>query len=402
MCSLGPLDDFDRAALVSAVLTMEVVCGDNTAVADVIFIHGLTGDPIETWTNQTSSDEAGGYWPAWLCGDIPEVRCLTLGYPASVFEQWAKKEMGLFERAKSVLDFLHTQGYGSRPTILITHSLGGLLAKQLLQTAALSGKPEWKDLAARICLVVFLATPHAGTGLANALRFIFPRLGSFFANELATDSFTLQELNESYRAFASSRPIKTVVYYEKFKTKNTAIVVDAASADPGVAGTFTIPVDADHITICKPLSRKSVVYLGVLAHIRSVLPLTDTSDASRRAASDRRALLQKLIDANREYEYGHANEMQNRFARDYYRMGLHTPARLQREELLSEVEQRFLMHVYHGCICRGSTDEAILDAVQSRVIDPIVNRYGGRISSLTVMEAIYYLTEQCFLSWNQI
>lgn len=40
-------------------LQFESVCGHkNAAVLDIVFIHGLTGDPKETWTNS-----GGTFWP---------------------------------------------------------------------------------------------------------------------------------------------------------------------------------------------------------------------------------------------------------------------------------------------------------------------------------------------------
>ncbi|MGH8142920.1 MAG: ABC-three component system protein [Steroidobacteraceae bacterium] len=312
--------------------------------------------------------------------------------------------MGLFERAKSTLDLLDSHAFGSRPIALVCHSLGGLLAKQLLKTAELSGDPSWKQIGDRVSLVVFIATPHTGSGLATALKHIVPRLASTHIETLCSDSSQLHELNEFYRVAAQKRPIKTVVYYEKFKAKGAVLVVDASSADPGVADTVPIPVDADHETICKPSSKDAVVYMGVLKHLQAVMPRPseEASVRSGRAEGDRRDLLQKLIDANREHEYAKANEMQSRFAREYYRLGLHTPARQQRDSLLSEIEQRFVLHVYHPKICRHASDEEIMEAVQLKVIDPLTERHklSGYGDPVLIMQALYYLTEQCFISWN--
>lgn len=70
---------------------------------DVIFIHGITGDPVATWMSSGSDDPAGDFWPHWVHADFPNTNIYALGYPASLFGQWAKKEMGLYERAKATL-----------------------------------------------------------------------------------------------------------------------------------------------------------------------------------------------------------------------------------------------------------------------------------------------------------
>jgi len=62
---------------------------------DVVFIHGLTGDPKGTWL----SEETEEYWPEWLCKSFPEIAVYAIGYPGSLFAKWAKKEMDPFERA---------------------------------------------------------------------------------------------------------------------------------------------------------------------------------------------------------------------------------------------------------------------------------------------------------------
>ena len=47
------------------------------------------------------------------------------------------------------------------------------------------------------------------------------------------------------------------------ETKKTSgvMVVDPTSADPGIAAVRVIPVDKDHISICKPASRQDQVFL---------------------------------------------------------------------------------------------------------------------------------------------
>src|ERR1700733_46573 len=95
------------------------VCGDQSALLDILFLHGLTGDATASWTSQECADPSDAFWPAWICADLKGVRCHTLAYSASIFEQWAKKEMGLFERSKNILDLLDSHNLGSRPTVLV-------------------------------------------------------------------------------------------------------------------------------------------------------------------------------------------------------------------------------------------------------------------------------------------
>jgi predicted alpha/beta hydrolase family esterase len=103
--------------------------------ADVIFVHGLTGDPVDTWSSDGVTEKEGSYWPRWLVTDLPHLNFYTLGFPASLFAQWAKKEMNLYQRSKNVLELLASYDFGARPIVFVCHSLGGLLVKQILRTA---------------------------------------------------------------------------------------------------------------------------------------------------------------------------------------------------------------------------------------------------------------------------
>jgi hypothetical protein len=98
-------------------LSFEKICSGETSHLDLIFVHGLTGSPKETWA---ADGEASQYWPLWFCEDYPNLSVYTLGYPASVFGKWAKKEMNLFECAKSSLEHLASYGIGSRPVAFLT------------------------------------------------------------------------------------------------------------------------------------------------------------------------------------------------------------------------------------------------------------------------------------------
>src|SRR5262249_35708976 len=74
-------------------------------------------------------------------------------------------------------------------------------------------------------------------------------------------------------AFANYR---TEVYCEKKVTgwKGLGvIVVDDRSADPGIPGVVPIPLDEDHLSICKPTSRQSLLYRRVLRFVKECLPL---------------------------------------------------------------------------------------------------------------------------------
>ncbi|MCG7875158.1 MAG: hypothetical protein N0C90_02365 [Candidatus Thiodiazotropha endolucinida] len=72
----------------STEFTFEKIIIRENALVDVIFVHGLTGDVKETW----SSESEEGTWTEWLPEEIEQISTYSLGYPASLFEKWAKKK----------------------------------------------------------------------------------------------------------------------------------------------------------------------------------------------------------------------------------------------------------------------------------------------------------------------
>ena len=82
--------------------------------------------------------------------------------------------MPLTDRAINVLGTIDGEIPHEKPIILICHSYGGLLAKQMLRSGHERGS-EYKKLVDRIAGVVFLGTPHNGASIAGfvrALRFV--------------------------------------------------------------------------------------------------------------------------------------------------------------------------------------------------------------------------------------
>ena len=387
----------------------ETISTCDESLLDVIFVHGLTGDAYKTWSSSKKDD---GFWPKWLKDDLEHLSIYTLGYPASMFEKWAKKEMDIFERANNVLEHFAAKGIGTKPIAFITHSLGGILTKILIRRSNESEDSDYKLVSEATRLVIFLATPHFGSSLASTLQ-VLP-LSSKHIALLGNETGFLQDLNSNYRTYANSRDdLSTKVYYEKHKTKNIATVVTRESADPGIAGTQPIAVDKDHINICKPTDKDDLIYGGVKRHVQNLLKELSSklpsggsifmgADYTSKSDGDRRDLLQKLIDADREHEYDFANNAQNAFARDFAKTGLLSAARSDHEKLLSEVETRYVTHVFHPLICKGAADEDIRNALQTHVVDPVTSMTIGetKFSPRAVLNALYFLTEQCHIRWD--
>lgn len=247
-------------------------CDQPDRFADVIFVHGLDGDARTTWHPK---DRPNVFWPNWLGEDVPTVGVWSLNYEVSALA-WKGHAMPLPDRATNVLDQLELEGIGRRPLMFVCHSLGGLLVKQMLRNASDYGKPAWKSIAAQTKAIVFLSTPHSGADLASWVQYVSTLLRTTVSvTELEAHHPRLLELNIWYRNHVADFNIATVVYYEKRPFKGI-LVVNATTADPGIGGVVPIPVDKDHISICKPESKSDQIYLRVKSLIESIINLNES------------------------------------------------------------------------------------------------------------------------------
>ncbi len=130
----------------------------------MLFLHGLGGHPFRTW--QATRDDAM-LWPRWLAEDIDGHAIWSVGYEAPI-SRWRGTAMHLVDRAENILGRLITQPeLRDGRIILIGHSLGGLVIKQLFRTLDMEAGngSVAASLLDRIDKVAFLATPHSGVGL---------------------------------------------------------------------------------------------------------------------------------------------------------------------------------------------------------------------------------------------
>ncbi len=232
-------------------------CDNPNAIGDVVFIHGLDGDARETWQPK---GQPSAFWPAWLGEEFENMAVWSLGYEVSA-TAWKGNAMPLVDRATHVLTMLQTQELGQRPIVFICHSLGGLLVKQMLRHAGDFGDPTWKAIQEQTRGIVFLSTPHSGANIASWLKYIGTLLRTTVSvEELEAHHPRLRELNTWYRNYdASSQKIKTLVFCEKEKIAGL-LVVDETTADPGIPGVNPVPMDDNHVSICKPVSKETMLY----------------------------------------------------------------------------------------------------------------------------------------------
>ncbi|XP_008585241.1 PREDICTED: protein SERAC1 isoform X3 [Galeopterus variegatus] len=255
--------------------------------ADVLFIHGLMGAAFKTWRQQDSEqmltekalgdeDRYTTCWPkTWLASDCPALRIISVEYDTSLSDWRARCPMerkSIAFRSNELLMKLRAAGVGDRPMIWISHSMGGLLVKKMLLEA--SKKPEMSTVINNTRGIIFYSVPHHGSHLAeysvNIRYLLFPSLE---VKELSKDSPALKTLQDDFLEFAKDKNFQVLNFVETLPTYIGSMiklhVVPVESADLGIGD--LIPVDVNHLNICKPKKKDAFLYQRTLQFIRETL-----------------------------------------------------------------------------------------------------------------------------------
>jgi hypothetical protein len=168
---------------------------NDSAQADIVFVHGLQGHPRKTWAVQQTIKKKGWrklfgeskskldsgaesekveYWPEQLLPlDQKNIRLLTYGYDSKVTKGFAEpnSKNGIFEHGGSLLKAVgrHRATCLGRAIIFVAHSLGGLVVKQALIEAKKQADRDnhLYDVYVSTYAVIFLGTPHRGASPAH-------------------------------------------------------------------------------------------------------------------------------------------------------------------------------------------------------------------------------------------
>ena len=292
-------------------------------LVDVVFVHGLGGNAKRTWGTQP-------FWPEILAANHTQARVWTYGHLAPRFNlsdaSGVKKE--LQDTATQLLAALKDNDVGMKVSLIfVVHSLGGLIVKAALRQDQESSKIGNPDYRHGTRAVVFIATPHSGSSLANfaavfpeivggAVGLVTTLLGgvpliglpikaalqrSKLVGQLERDDAPLRELANWYRAWAQMNSVMTRAYFETERFKGVLVVVPS-SADPGVSGCAPVAVDgANHVTIATPAEaalKSHPIYLGVQSVVSEVTSMTKAG--REEPVFQHRRVFQEVLNTTRD------------------------------------------------------------------------------------------------------
>ncbi len=248
----------------------------------LFFIHGLDGDAKTTWTNSKNE-----FWPEWLAIDFPEIAFYSIHYDAGAVAFLRDRGLTVKDRAKNLLEYLSAAGpwLDDIPTLFIAHSMGGLVVKAMLRLSQELAQRDDKSAKKKAILfrstkgVLFLATPHLGSRVANWVEKLPFGVGSDAITSLVAGAPENIELHNWYIEqviFAHSRQTISRVYCETRRTLLAWIVTRETANLPGVD---VIPIDDNHRTIAKAAGKQSLIYAGAGAFVCDALNLDDARRA---------------------------------------------------------------------------------------------------------------------------
>ncbi|WP_050402607.1 esterase/lipase family protein [Bradyrhizobium embrapense] len=230
---------------------------EKQGLVDLIFVHGIGGNPRSTWT-----DDSNSYgWLNWLDEDRADLNVYTIEYESAPSEWLGGQSMPIYDRANNLLELLASNSIGDRPIVFVGHSLGGLLIKKLLQNAEGLGVSRWKSIFENTRSVVFIASPHQGSARVPSLD-IFRKLFRIteLGIELEANNAALRDTYNWYRA----KSLPTLSFSERLPLPVLGLIVDAASSEPGVPNAVAVPLNENHTSISKPRDRGELIYTSVL------------------------------------------------------------------------------------------------------------------------------------------
>ncbi|KAH8903867.1 hypothetical protein BR93DRAFT_867494, partial [Coniochaeta sp. PMI_546] len=167
---------------------------------DFVFVHGLLGGSKKTWSH---SPEPGMFWPRdWLPSEagFEHVRLHSYGYNSD----WTSKKeshLSIYDFGQALLADLHNSPHLRRAPetsiVLVTHSMGGLVAKQAYLLS--NENPTYHSIFRRIQGIYFLGTPHRGAALARLVKLLCHKgvlRSKAFVDELVPGSASLDRDGE--------------------------------------------------------------------------------------------------------------------------------------------------------------------------------------------------------------
>ncbi|CAM6120322.1 unnamed protein product [Calypogeia fissa] len=273
--------------------------GSKVAI-DIIFFHGLQLGNFENafWTTWLARNDETLVWPKeYLKNRYPAARIFSVSYNSSVIRRDGQLDMyALGENLVSDIILNADLDIGTRPVILVGHSLGGLVIKQLIISAIqmktkVESPSRINAFLENFKGVFYYATPHQGSNIANLARHIpltspiLELLKTLDTNRGRINADFMQyrkQLKATAGAMAESLPTYYKLPYSIFGISigfGFTVVEEASARHDIDASNYYTGTESDHITVCKAENERSSVVVKLTQFIATTLDARTLADA---------------------------------------------------------------------------------------------------------------------------
>ena len=267
--------------------------GKEPIQADIVFVHGLTGNGLATW------EKADTVWPRDLLPKaIPGARIITWNYDADIMRFFNKTGQNtILKHAENfLLDLAGERAEEDgiepdRPIIFVGHSLGGLVIKQALITAreheyAQNENDDYANILRNTVGIIFLGTPHKGSdqakwdGIATNLAKVLRKdHNDTIIGALSRGSSTLENLQSSFAGISDRFSYST--FTEEREYPNIGKIVDDDSATLYLTKEYRASLPANHLGMSRFGSHNETGFKRVVIAVKSLLRAAAMRDPIR-------------------------------------------------------------------------------------------------------------------------
>jgi pimeloyl-ACP methyl ester carboxylesterase len=203
----------------------------------VVFVHGIFGDAIGTWT-----DSKGKSFFDFLNADPQlggQLDLFAFGFTSNMF---GSSSFSIDEAATRLQERLRYHGVlDYQAVVFVAHSMGGLVVLRTLLT--------YRELTPKIPLIVLYATPQEGSQIAAISKNLSgnPALQQMIPGDA---NVYLDSLDRDWKEATRTKTIPIACGYEKRSTYGIKVVTRVSATRYCTEAASAI--DADHLSIVKP------------------------------------------------------------------------------------------------------------------------------------------------------
>ncbi|RYP45241.1 hypothetical protein DL768_008386 [Monosporascus sp. mg162] len=287
------------------------------AIADICFVHDLTGDRDNTWTAHRQSNP----WLKELVRHrLSKTRILTYGYDAYVGRESAAGSNRLADHAMNLLDDLTKDrsfyNASTRPLIFVTHSPGGLVCKEAIPILLSRNSPRADIRGIFGCTmgIIFMGTPHNRTWMTDWVKIPAAALSlvqstKSLLNIRETDDQVLAFIQVSFWLMipelrGAGRRLKVTCFFEELPLP---VVRKVVSKDSATFGYNLFSIHVNHRDMVEFSSSEDAGFKRLLEELitwQSYIGYPAVSQLTRSVEEGQVSLVQSLPEPSRQPQDG--------------------------------------------------------------------------------------------------